>query len=56
MYPDLKNIRKISANIACSVCKIAYSKGLAWAKEPENILEFVESKMYNPGYIPYKGT
>ncbi|MFO7889082.1 MAG: NAD-dependent malic enzyme [bacterium] len=54
VYPDLKNIRKISANIATSVCKLAYSKGLAWAKEPEDILEFVQHKMYNPGYIPYK--
>ncbi len=55
VYPELNNIREISVNIAVSVCKVAYSKGIAWAKEPENILENVKSKMYDPEYIPYKG-
>ena len=54
VYPDLKEIREISAHIAVSVCEIAYSEGFAWEKRPDNILEFVKSKMFQPVYLPYK--
>ncbi len=54
VYPDLKNIRDISAEIATAVCRVAYAEGLAWEKEPEDINEFVKSKTYNPIYLPYK--
>jgi len=54
VYPDLDDIREISAHIAVSVAQVAYSQGLAWEKEPKDILEFMKSKMYKPEYIPYK--
>ena len=54
VYPDLKGIREISAHIAASVCDVAYSEGFAWEKRPDNILEFVKSKMFQPVYLPYK--
>ena len=54
VYPDLKDIREISSHIAVSVCEIAYSEGIAWEKRPDNLLEFVKSKMFQPVYLLYK--
>jgi malate dehydrogenase (oxaloacetate-decarboxylating)(NADP+) len=54
VYPDLMNIREISAKIAAAVCEIAYSESLAWTKCPDDLLEFVREKMYVPSYLPYK--
>ena len=53
VYPDLNDIRKISAHIAVSVCEVAYSEGIAWEKRPENLLEIVKSKMFQPVYFQY---
>jgi len=54
VYPDLKDIREISAHIAASVCEVAYSEGIAWEKRPENLLEIVKSKMFQPVYLQYE--
>jgi len=54
VYPDLSDIRHISAEIAAAVCRVAYQEGLAWEKKPEDLTEFVKSKTYNPVYLPYK--
>ncbi len=54
VYPDLNDIREISAHIAFAVCEVAYANGIAWTKRPENLLEFIKSKMFQPIYLPYK--
>jgi len=54
VYPDLNNIREISAHIAFAVCEVAYANGIAWTKRPENLLEYIKSKMFQPVYLPYK--
>ncbi len=54
IYPDLKDIREISAQIAFAVCEVAYANGIAWTKRPENLLEYIKSKMFQPVYLPYK--
>ena len=54
IYPDLNDIREISAHIAFAVCEIAYTNGIAWANRPENLLEYIKSKMFQPVYLPYK--
>lgn len=54
VYPDLNDIRKISAHIAVSVCEVAYSEGIAWEKRPENLLEIVKSTMFQPVYLQYE--
>ena len=54
VYPDLNDIREISAQIAFDVCEVAYTNGIAWTKRPENLLEYIKSKMFQPVYLPYK--
>jgi malate dehydrogenase (oxaloacetate-decarboxylating)(NADP+) len=54
IYPDLNDIREISAHIAFAVCEIAYTNGIAWANRPKNLLEYIKSKMFQPVYLPYK--
>ncbi len=54
VYPDLNDIREISAHIAFAVCEIAYANGIAWANRPENLFEYIKSKMFQPVYLPYK--
>ncbi len=54
VYPDLNDIREISAQIAYAVCEVAYANGIAWTKRPENLLEYIKSKMFQPIYLPYK--
>jgi len=54
VYPDLKEIREISAQIAVAVCKVAYQQGIAWEKRPDDLLTFVKSKMFQPVYSSYK--
>lgn len=54
VYPDLTDIREISAHIAFAVCEIAYANGIAWTNRPENLFEYIKSKMFQPVYLPYK--
>ncbi|MBC8258662.1 MAG: NAD-dependent malic enzyme [SAR324 cluster bacterium] len=54
LYPDLKTIREISSQIAAAVCKVAFEEGLAQIERPENMLEYVKERMYQPHYVPYK--
>ncbi len=54
VYPSLKNIREISANIAVAVCEVAYDEGIARIERPDNLLEYVKSKMFQPVYVPYE--
>ncbi|KAA8541743.1 hypothetical protein F0562_022895 [Nyssa sinensis] len=51
IYPPFTNIRKISAHIAARVAAKAYELGLAThLPQPENLVEYAESCMYNPNY------
>ncbi len=54
VYPSLKNIREISANITVAVCEVAYAEGIARIERPDNLLEYVKSKMFQPVYVPYE--
>ena len=53
LYPPLANIRQVSAHIAAGVAEVAYQSGLASRPRPANLLEFVESQMYDPRYSAY---
>jgi malate dehydrogenase (oxaloacetate-decarboxylating)(NADP+) len=53
LYPPLKNIRNVSAQIAAAVAAVAYRRGLARGTEPEDLLGFVKSQMYEPRYATY---
>ena len=53
LYPPLKNIRDVSARIAAAVAAVAYRRGLASGPQPASLLEFVQSRMYEPRYATY---
>lgn len=51
LYPPLKEMRKISLNIAVAVAKCVYDLGLASRPEPTtNWEEYIAARMYNPDY------
>lgn len=51
IYPDISQIRKLSAAVAARVIETAYSQELATIPRPKDILQFVQSHMYNPSYL-----
>lgn len=53
LYPRLSNIRAVSAHIAAAVAEVAWEQDLATVPHPDNTLEFVKSKMYQPVYRNY---
>ena len=50
LYPALPRIREVSAHIAAEVALIAYKRGLAAGKAPDDLLSYVMSQMYEPSY------
>lgn len=48
LYPPLRNIRKISLEIALNVCRKAYDMKLARKKRPANLKNTISKFMYNP--------
>ena len=55
LYPPLASIREVSAHIAAETAAIAYRRGLADGKAPDDLLGFVKSQMYDPHYASYVG-
>ena len=54
LYPPLKNIRDISAEIAAAVWQISWEEGTAGKEPPGNPVQFIKEKMYQPDYLPYE--
>ena len=54
LYPDLKKIRDISAEIAAAVWKVSWAEGNATKALPDDPLECIKEQMYYPRYIPYE--
>ncbi len=50
LYPALPRIREVSANIAAAIADTAYKEGLTSKPKPHNVLEDVQSQMYDPRY------
>ncbi len=50
LYPALPRIREVSAQIGAAVAGVAYQNGLATGPAPNDLLGFVESKMYDARY------
>jgi malate dehydrogenase (oxaloacetate-decarboxylating)(NADP+) len=50
LYPALPRIREVSAHIAAEVARVAYRRGLASGKPPDDLLKYVKSQMYEPRY------
>ena len=54
LYPDLKVIREISAQIAAAVCEEAFAQGLAGIEPPEDLPAYIRERMFYPRYAPYQ--
>ena len=54
LYPNLKQIRDISAAIAAAVWQTAWSEGNAANELPDNPIQYIKDKMYYPRYLPYE--
>ena len=50
LYPALPRIREVSAQIASAVADVAYQRGLANGPPPNDLLGYVQSRMYDPHY------
>jgi len=50
LYPALPRIREVSANIAAAIADTAYKQGIAGKPKPQNVLDDVQSQMYDPHY------
>jgi len=53
IYPPLTQIRDVSAVIAAAVAGVAYERGLATVERPDNLLEYMKSRQYEPNYESY---
>ncbi|MEO8347124.1 MAG: NAD-dependent malic enzyme [Betaproteobacteria bacterium] len=53
LFPPLKDVREVSAQIAAAVAAVAFSEGLARVPEPADLLEFMKAQMYEPDYPNY---
>ncbi len=53
LYPPLKSVRDVSAQIAAVVAAVAFRRALAQTEEPADLLRFIQSRMYEPRYVSY---
>jgi malate dehydrogenase (oxaloacetate-decarboxylating)(NADP+) len=53
IFPPLARIREVSAAIAAKVAEVAYQRDLATKPQPEDILAYIKSMMYDPRYQSY---
>jgi malate dehydrogenase (oxaloacetate-decarboxylating)(NADP+) len=53
LYPPLSGVRDVSAHIAAAVAGVAYRQKLARAPEPDDLVAFMRSQMYEPRYRVY---
>jgi malate dehydrogenase (oxaloacetate-decarboxylating)(NADP+) len=50
LYPALPRIREVSAAIATSTADAAYRRGIASKPKPSDVLQDVQSQMFDPSY------
>jgi malate dehydrogenase (oxaloacetate-decarboxylating)(NADP+) len=53
IFPSLADIRNVSAAIGTAVAAEAFASGLAGVDRPDDLPEFVRSKMWTPRYDSY---
>ena len=53
LYPPLRNVRNVSAQIAVAVAAVAFSQGHAGIERPADLLGHVHACMYDPTYPQY---
>ena len=50
IYPQVKDIMKVSLHVAVKVAKQIYESGLAGIEKPDDLQAFIKTKMYVPEY------
>lgn len=50
IYPAVKDIRRVSYEVAVRVAETIFESGLARVKRPRDIRKFIEKRMYQPVY------
>jgi malate dehydrogenase (oxaloacetate-decarboxylating)(NADP+) len=53
LYPDLKRIREVSAEIATLVAEVAFKRGLTNMLRPADLKAHVRETMFDPQYPSY---
>jgi malate dehydrogenase (oxaloacetate-decarboxylating)(NADP+) len=53
VYPSLTRVREVSLHIAVAVAKVAYANGLAQRTPPDDWVEDIRSRMFEPVYRDY---
>jgi len=53
LYPPLERIRDVSAHIAAEVAEVAFAQGLATVDPPGDLLAWIRTHVYVPGYQSY---
>jgi malate dehydrogenase (oxaloacetate-decarboxylating)(NADP+) len=53
LYPALAKVREVSARIAAAVAEVAYAQDFATVQRPDNLMEFIRARMYDPHYHGY---
>jgi malate dehydrogenase (oxaloacetate-decarboxylating)(NADP+) len=46
----VRDIRKVSVNVAVRIARVIFESGLAGVKRPSNVRKLVEQRMYRPVY------
>ena len=50
IYPRLDRIREVSVAIAVSVAEVAFRRGLTNMNPPDDLMEHIKARMYDPTY------
>jgi malate dehydrogenase (oxaloacetate-decarboxylating)(NADP+) len=53
VYPPLRKVRDVSAIIATAVARVAYDGGFATVPDPDDLVAYIRSKMFDPVYQDY---
>ena len=50
LFPALEQIREVSLEIGVAISRLAFEQGLAGIDEPDDLREYIASRMYEPNY------
>ena len=50
LFPELDQIREVSLEIGVAISRLAFEQGFAGIDEPDDLREYIASRMYEPNY------
>jgi malate dehydrogenase (oxaloacetate-decarboxylating) len=54
VLPAITDVRKVSAQVALAVCRVARESGLGMRADDKCLLDRIINAMWNPRYLPYR--